>query len=169
MNWKMQSAALAHQIAENVILKCPVLLFAWYTAVHKPLVDVFSFFASRLAKFRRTEVSDFKLHRDPALLLIVFQRAGYEGKVVVEFCGELANTLLLHPAVQHFFLQRNVNLFVGIARCFTLVVKRPHERICEEDPWEAFGVQIIRHHRTIRNTPLDIEFIQNVRKILIAA
>src|SRR5207237_6054823 len=108
MNWKMQSAALAHQIAENVILKCPVLLFAWYTAVHKPLVDVFSFFVSRLAKFRRTKVSDFKLHRDPALLLIVFQRAGYEGKVVVGFCGERANTLMLHPSMQQCFLRVNV-------------------------------------------------------------
>src|SRR5437879_13455875 len=104
MNWKMQSAALAHQIAENVILKCPVLLFAWYTAVHKPLVDVFSFFASRLAKFRRTQVSDFKLHRDPALLLIVSQRAGYEGKVVIDLCGVLAKRRLLHPAVQPFFM-----------------------------------------------------------------
>src|SRR5213080_870300 len=91
MNWKMQSAALAHQIAENVILKCPVLLFAWYTAVHKPLVDVFSFFASRLGKFRRTEVSDFTLDRAGALLVVVLARAGYEGKVVVGFCGEVAN------------------------------------------------------------------------------
>src|SRR5439155_23724454 len=139
MNWKMQSAALAHQIAENVILKCPVLLFAWYTAVHKPLVDFFSFFASRLAKFRRTEVSDFKLHRDTALLLIVFQRAGYEGKVVVEFCGELANTLLLHPAVQHFFLQRNVNLFVGIARCFTLVVNGHMNESGKKTHWKRLG------------------------------
>src|SRR5947208_15464064 len=103
MNWKMQSAALAHQIAENVILKCPVLLFAWYTAVHKPLVDVFSFFASRLAKFRRTQVSDFKLHRDPALLLIVFQSAAYERKVVIEFCGVLANPPLPPPALHDFF------------------------------------------------------------------
>src|SRR5437879_13254429 len=104
MNWKMQSAALAHQIAENVILKCPVLLFAWYTAVHKPLVDVFSFFASRLAKFRRTEVSDFKLHRDPALLLIVFQCCGYTGKLVVEFCWGLDNTFMLHSAGWCFLL-----------------------------------------------------------------
>src|SRR5438552_15430395 len=116
MNWKMQSAALAHQIAENVILKCPVLLFAWYTAVHKPLVDVFSFFASRLAKFCRTEVSDFKLHRDLVLLMIVFQREGYEGKVVVEFCWELVITIQLHQTFNDFFLYRYIIFVVGLAR-----------------------------------------------------
>src|SRR5437763_16126495 len=119
MNWKMQSAALAHQIAENVILKCPVLLFAWYTAVHKPLVDVFSFFASRLAEFRRTKVCDLKLHRDPALLLIVFQSAAYESQVVVEFCRELYDFLLLHPAVQHFFLQSKLKHVVATTLFFT--------------------------------------------------
>src|SRR5437773_9987877 len=98
VNRKMQSAALAHQIAENVILKCPVLLLVRNTAVHKTVVDIFSFFASGIAEFRRTKVCDFKLHRDFSLLLVVFLGAAYEGNVIIVFCWQLAYVLLLHPA-----------------------------------------------------------------------
>src|SRR5690349_13932960 len=99
VNRKIQSAAFAHEVTENVILKRPVLLFVRNAAVHKTLIDIFSFFASRIAEFGRAEVSDFKFHGDPAFSLVVFQGAGYEGEVIVESCGEFANTLLLHPAV----------------------------------------------------------------------
>ena len=76
---------------------------------------------------RRTEISHFKLHRDAASLGIVFEHLADELQVVRERCGKLADILLLHPAVEHLFLERNEYAFIRIAPGLTLVVKRPHE------------------------------------------
>src|SRR5262249_22951652 len=107
---------------------------------YETLVYVFGLPAARITELCRAEISNLKLHRDPAFLLIVRQRARYESKIIIKLLGKLADILLLHPPMQHFLLKRNIDLLVRVARGLTLVVKRPHEGVGEENPREAFRI-----------------------------
>ena len=125
--------------------------------------------AGRIAEFRGAKICHLEFHRDSALLLVVLQRTGHERQICGKIRRQLLDILLLHPAVQHFFLQRNVNLFVRIARSLTLVVKGPHECVGEEDPGKALGIEIVGHHRPIGNAAFDIQLVEDVGKIRVAA
>src|SRR5438128_10368950 len=126
---QMQPPSLAHQEAENVILKRAVLLLAGNSAAYKTLVDVLSLLARGIAEFCRAEVGHFELHGDSALLLIVFKHAAEEAQIPGEISRPRLHVLLLHPAVQHLLLQRNVNFLVAIAGALALVIKGPHKGI----------------------------------------
>ncbi len=104
----------------------------------------------------------------PALFLIVFERLRDELQVVVEAGGQSLDLFLLHPAVQHLLLQRNVDRLVAIARLLFLIVEGPHERVGEEDPDEALGIEVVGHHGAIGDALLDIELVEQIREIRIA-
>ena len=78
------------------------------------------------------------------------------------------DVLLLHPAVQHLFLQRDVDLLVAIAGALALVVERPHERIGEKHPGKALGIEIVGHHGPVGHALLDIQLVEQVGKIRVA-
>ena len=67
--------------------------------------------------------------------------------------------------MEHFLLQRNVNLLVSIAGAFPPIVEWPHERIRKEDPDKSFRIKIVGHHGAVRDPLLDVQFVENVRKI----
>src|SRR6266576_5330567 len=123
---QMKPAAFANEIAEDVSLKGAIFLLGRHTPGGISLVDLFSLLSGRIAKLGRTKVGDLELHRDPTLVfLIVFKYLRDELQIVVERSRKLSNFFLLHPAMQHLFLQRDVDLLVNIAGTFFLVVERP--------------------------------------------
>ena len=158
---RVQAAALLNEIAENEVLKCAVLLFIGNSARDVALVDIFGLSARGIAESGRAEVGDFKLHRNAATLGIVLQHLTDEFQIVAEHRGKLADIFLLHPAVQHFFLQRNVDAFVGIARRLVLVVERPHERVGKEDPGKPFGIEVVGHHGAVRHGCFNVDLVEN--------
>ena len=78
----MQAPAFGHEIAKCVILKSLVLFRAGNAAIHEAPVNIFRLLAGRIAKLRRAEVRHLEFHGDPALLLVVFERAANKSEVV---------------------------------------------------------------------------------------
>src|SRR5580698_5798237 len=67
--------------------------------------------------------------------------------------------------MQHFLLQRNVNLFVSIAGTFPLIVEWPHERIHKEYPDKPLRIQVVSHHGAVRNPYVNVQLIENVGEV----
>ena len=63
--------------------------------------------------------------------------------------------------MEHFFLQGNVDLLVGVAIFELGIVKGEHEGVGEEDPYEALGIEVVGHHGAIGDSLLDVEFVEN--------
>src|SRR5579863_8195200 len=63
--------------------------------------------------------------------------------------------------MQHFFLQRNVDALIGIAGGLVFVIERPHERVGEEYPWEALGIEVAGHHGAVGDRAFGIELVEN--------
>ncbi len=141
--------------------KRAVFLFARNSASDVALVNVFRLRARGIAESRRAEIGDFKFHGDAAAFRIVFQHLADELQIVGERGRKLADVFLLHPAMQHLFLQRNEDAFVGIARGLALIVERPHERIGEEDPGKALRIEIVGHHGAVGHRTFDVDFVEN--------
>ena len=161
-------SALAHQKTENVVLKSSVLLLAGDAAAHKALVHILGLLARGIAEFCRAEIRHFKLHGDAALFLIVFEHAADERQISGEIRRQLFHVFLLHPAMQHFLLQRDIDFLVPIAGALALIIKGPHEGIGEEDPGKALGIEIVRHHRPVGDALLDIQLVENIGEVGVA-
>src|ERR1035437_3436428 len=103
----MQPSAFLHEIAEDVILKRAVVFFGWDSSGGVAQVNVFGLGTGGIAERRRAEIGDLKLHGDAASLRIVLEHLADELQIVGEGAWKFADIFLLHPAVQHFFLQGN--------------------------------------------------------------
>ncbi len=125
------------------------------------LVNLFRLLARWIGERRGAEVGHFKFHGDAAFFLVVCEHPNDELQVVTESGGKLGHVFLLHPAVQHFLLQRNVDLFVRVARSLALVVEWPHKRVDEEDPRKALGIEVVSHHGAVRDRTLGVDFVEN--------
>ena len=152
-------------VAKNIVLNRPVVGLRRNTATNILFINRLSLLAARISEPERTEVGDLKLHGDAALLLIVLKRLADELQIIVEASGCPLDMLLLHPAVQHLLLKRNVNLLVPVAGAFLLVIEGPHERVGEEDPDEALGIEIVGHHGAVGDALLDVELVQEIREV----
>ena len=118
--------------------------------------------------FVGAEIRHFKLHGDAALFLIVFEHAADECQISREVRRQLVHVFLLHPAMQHLLLQRDIDFLVPIARALALIVKGPHERIGEEHPGKALGIEIVRHHRPVGDALLDVQLVENIGEVGVA-
>src|SRR5579872_6195677 len=134
MHWQMQASAFLNQVAKDKVLEGAIFLLRRNAPTDEALVDIFGLRRTGIAESRGTEVGNFELHRNSAALGIIFQRAADEVQVVSERSRQFADVLLLPPAMQHLFLQWNVDALVGIAPRLSLIVERPHKGVSEEDP-----------------------------------
>ena len=157
----MQPSAFGDEIAEDVVLKRAVFPFARNSARNEALIDIFNLCARGIAESRGAEIGHLELHGDAAAFRILFQHLADELQVIREGGGKFADILLLHPAVQHLFLQRNVDAFVRIARRLTLIVERPHKRIGKENPGKTLLVEVVGHHGAVRHRTLNVDFVEN--------
>src|SRR5581483_9539928 len=110
----MEPAPFTDQVAEDVILEAQVFIPARWATASLLAVECGRLLARRIVEPGRAKISDFELHRNPALLLIVLKRLGDKFQIAVEVGGKLTDCLLLQPAMQHFFLQRNIYLLVRV-------------------------------------------------------
>src|SRR5215831_20578080 len=101
----MQPSAFLNQIAENIVLKSPVFLFAWNAARNVASINVLGLGASRIAERHGAEVCDFKLHRNAAAPRVVLKHTADETQVVRKRSRQFADVHLLHPAIEHLLLQ----------------------------------------------------------------
>src|SRR6266852_9295428 len=140
----MQTSAFAHQEAEYKVLEGSVLFFGGNASGNVMRIDIHGLLPRGIAKCCRAKVGHFKLLGDASVFLIVLEHLAYEFQIAVQVARKLADVSMVHPAVQHFLLQRDEHAFVGIASRLTLVVERPHEGISEKHPWESFRIEIVR-------------------------
>src|SRR5579871_3019348 len=161
MNGQMQPSAFLDQVAKDEVLKHPVFPFGWDATDYIALVQVLSLRARRVAKRGRAEIRDFELHGNTAALGIVLQDLADELQVLGKRWWKLADIFLLHPAMQHLFLQRNEHAFVGIASGLALIIEWPHERVREEYPREPLRVEIVGHHGAVGDGTLSVDLVEN--------
>ena len=157
----MESPAFLHQIAENEILERSILILRRSAAAHVAPVKFFGLRSRRIAEGRGPKISDLELHRNAAALRVFLQRLADEFKIIGKARRQLADIFLLHPAMQHLLLQRDVNALVGIARSLALIIEGPHESIGEKYPGEALRIEVVRHHRPICHRTLDVDLVED--------
>src|SRR5438270_9347883 len=143
----MESPAFLHQVAENEILERSILLLRRSAAAHVAPVKFFGLRSRRIAEGRGPKISDLELHRNAAALRVFLQRLADEFKIIGKARRQLADIFLLHPAMQHLLLQRDVTALVGIPRSLALIIEGPQESIGEKYPGEALCIEVVRHHR----------------------
>src|SRR5580704_12211777 len=120
-------AAKRHEKAENKVLKRPVVFLAWNDARNVALINFLRLFAGGIGERRGPEVRDLKLHGDGAFFPVVREDTDDELEIVPKLGWQPVDALLLHPAMQHFLLERNKYALIRVSGRLTLVVKRPHK------------------------------------------
>ena len=73
-----------------------------------------------------------------------------------------AQRFLLFVTLQNFFLKRDVDADVGIFSGLIAIVEGEEERVDEENPVKAFGIEIGSEGYAIGETGFDVELIQDV-------
>src|SRR6202000_831453 len=124
LHGKMQSTSHTDEIAEEIVLKIPVLCFRGTPAAPILLVDSFGRLFWRIAKVKRSKVADLKLNADASMLLVVFDETGCELEVVVECRRKLSQAFLDEFAVQLLLLHRNIDCQIPVARDHCVIVER---------------------------------------------
>ena len=131
---KTEASGFADQVAEEVILE--ILIFTFGRCSTTPIlhIDAFKGLFWRIVEMERTEVGNFELDADAAMLFVVFDEAGDEFKIVIKGRWKLLQSFLGQFVSQLLFLQWNVDGQIAIAGDDCLVVEWEEERIDKKDP-----------------------------------
>src|SRR6267154_1383370 len=129
MDGKIEFAGLVDQDAKNVVLKDAVVVIGRNAASAISGVDGFGFFAGRIAEIKATEIGGLEFHGYAALFLIVSQSLADEVFITGEIGGQGTDVFLLHVAMQHFFLKRDVDAHVRVLAGLIAIFERKEKRI----------------------------------------
>src|SRR5260370_13033201 len=165
MHGEIQFSCLIDQDAKDVILKRAVVFVGGNAAGMVFRVDGLRFVARRIAEIEAAKVRGVKFYGQATFLLIVGDGLACEGFIAGKVSGQGAYIFLLHVAMQNFFLQGDVYAHVGVLAGLVAIVQRKEERIDEENPVEALGIEIWRQSNTVREAGLDIEPVQDALPI----
>src|SRR5712671_1301313 len=169
MDGKVEFAGLVDQDPKDVILKDTVVVIGRNAAGVIFGVNGFRFFARRIAEIKAAEIGGLKLHGYAAFFLIVSQSLAHEGFITGEIGGQAADIFLLHVAMQHFFLKRDVDAHVRVLAGLIAIFERKEKRIDKEDPMEALGIEIGSKRHAVGQAGFNIELVQNAVPISGAA
>ena len=132
-------------------------------------VNGFGFFARRIAEIEAAEIGSLELHGHAALFLIIGQSLAHEVFITGEIGGQAGQIFLLHVAMQHFFLERDVHAHVRIFSGLIAIRERKEKRIDKENPMEALGIEIGSKRHAVRQAGFNIELIEYTVPIISAA
>src|SRR5712671_6693500 len=161
MDRKIEFAGLINQDAKDVILKDAVVVIGRNAAGVVFGVDGFGFFARRIAEIKATEIGSLEFHGHAALFLIIGQSLPHEVFIAGEIGGQAGQIFLLHVAMQHFFLERDVHAHVRIFSGLIAILERKEKRIHKENPMEALGIEIRSERDPVGQAGLNIELVED--------
>src|SRR5712672_3234675 len=169
MDGKIEFAGLVDQDAKNVVLKDAVVVIGRNSTGVIFGVNGFGFFARRIAEIEAAEIGSLEFHGHAAFFLIIGQSLAHEVFITGEIGGQAGQIFLLHIAMQHFFLQRDVHAHVRVLAGLIAIFERKEKRIDKEDPMEALGIEIGSKRHAVRQAGFNIELVQNAVPISGAA
>src|SRR6266850_44670 len=161
MDGKIEFAGLVDQHAKDVILKDAVVVIGRNAAGVIFGVNGFGFFARRIAEIEAAEIGSLELHGHAAFFLIVSQSLAHEVFITGEIGGQGAQIFLLHVAMQHFFLKRDVHAHVRVLAGLIAIFERKEKRIDKENPMEALGIEIGSKRHAVGQAGFNIELIED--------
>src|SRR5882757_1172060 len=133
MDRKIEFAGLVDQDAKDVILKDAVVVIGRNATGMIFGVNGFGFFARRVAEIEGAEIGGLEFHGHAAFFLIIGQSLAHEVFITGEIGGQGTYVFLLHVAMQHFFLQRDVHAHVRVLASLIAILKRKEKRIHKEN------------------------------------